>query len=76
MILKEFLGSANLTKAQVFYIYKLTGVIIFNKNKDYIFITFQVVMLSLKSLNNSYKLLFIGFIIGLNKDQLLKKKRY
>lgn len=40
MVLKKFLDPMNLAKAQTFYIYKLTEIIIGNKNDDLIFTLF------------------------------------
>ena len=74
VILKKFLGLANLTKIQTLYIYKLTKVIIVSKNKDLVFIAFQIVALNLKDFNNSQKLLVVSIIISFNEDHLLKKK--
>ncbi len=52
VILREFLGLTDLTKAQTFYIYKLTEIVMVNEDKDLIFAVFQEVTPSLKSLNN------------------------
>ena len=40
MLLKELLGQIDLARAQVFYIYELTKVIMVNKDKNLIFATF------------------------------------
>ncbi len=52
VVLREFLGSIDLTRAQTFYIHESTEVIMVNKDKNLIFATFQIVTPSLKSLNN------------------------
>ena len=52
MILREFLGSTNLTKTQVFHIYKSAKVIIISKDKNFVFTVLQILALSLKNLNN------------------------
>ncbi len=76
VISNEFLGSADLTRAQTFCIYELTEVIMVNKDKNHIFAVFQVVAPSLKSLNDSQELLIMSLISSLNKDHLLKEKDY
>lgn len=53
MISREFLCPANLTKTQTFCMYELAEVIMVSKDKDFIFIAFQVVTPSLENLNNS-----------------------
>ncbi len=40
VVLKELLGPANLTRAQVFHIYELIEVIMVSKDKDLIFAAF------------------------------------
>ncbi len=40
MIIREFLGSANLTKAQTFYIYESTKVVMVRKDKNLKFVMF------------------------------------
>ena len=52
VILKELLGSADLTRAQAFCIHELTKVVLVSKNENLIFAAFKVMVLSLKSLNN------------------------
>ena len=52
VVLKEFLGPVDLTRAQAFCIHELTEVIIVSEDEDLIFIAFQVVMPSLKNLDN------------------------
>lgn len=56
-------------RAQIFSIHELAKVIMICKDEDLEFVTFQVVALSLKSLNNSYKLLIVNFIPIFGKDQ-------
>lgn len=53
LIIKALLGLLNLTRAQVLYIHKLIKVIVIHKNKNLIFVAFQIVALSLKCHNNS-----------------------
>ena len=53
MILKKLLGPTDLSRAQTFYIYKATKVVIVYKNKYLILATFQIVMPCLKDFENS-----------------------
>ena len=52
MVLRKLLGLADLTKAQTFCIHKSTKVVVVNKDKNFIFVAFQVVTPSLESLND------------------------
>lgn len=76
MVLREFLDSVDLVRAQTLYIYKLTEVVVVSEDKDLIFAVFQVVVLSLKSFNNYQELLIMGFVPSHNKDHLLRKNGY
>ncbi len=76
VISRELLGLADLTRAQVFYIYELAKVIMVSKNKELILATFPVVALSLKCFKNSQELLIVGFVPSLSGDHLLRKKNY
>ena len=76
MIWQKFLSPLHLAKTQTLYIHKLTEIIIISKNTDLIFVAFEIVVSSLKDLNNSQKFLIIGFIIGLNRDRFSRKKGY
>ena len=71
MLIKKLLGPADLTKAQSFYIYELMKVIIFNKNKNFVFSVFQIVSLNLKNPNNRQKLHVLSFILSFGQDYLL-----
>ncbi len=53
VVLRELLGPADLTRAQVFCIYESTEVIIVSKDEDLVFAAFQVVAPSFKGFNNS-----------------------
>ena len=48
VVLRELLSLADLIRAQVFYIYELTEIVMVNKDKNFVFATFQVVVPSLK----------------------------
>lgn len=66
----------NLAKTQVFCIYKFTKFIIVNKNKDFVFVALQIMIPSLKSLNNNQKCLILSLIPSLNKDYFSKKNYF
>ncbi len=76
VVLREFLGSADLTRAQALCIYELTEVIMVSKDENLVFAAFQVVVPSLKGFNNSQELLIVGFVPSLNGDHLSRKKGY
>lgn len=74
VISKKLLNSANLIRAQTFYIYKLTKVVIVSKDKDFILAAFKVVASSLKSFNSSQELLIVGIVLNLSRNHVLRKK--
>lgn len=76
VILKEFLGLADLTKTQVLYIHKLLEVFMISKDENLIFVVFQIVAPNLQGLNNSQKLWVFGLITSFGKDCFLKEKNY
>ena len=76
VVLKELLGPADTTKAQIFCIQESKEVIMVNKNEDLIFATFQVMAPSLKSFNNNKKLLIVSLIPSLSENHFWKKKDY
>ncbi len=76
MILRELLGPADLAKDKAFYIHKSTEIIIISEDKNLVFIVFQVVTPSLKSLNNSLELLIMRFVPRFCKDHFSRKKGY
>ena len=76
MVLREFLGLVDLTKAQTFYIHELMEVIIISKDKNFIFTIFQIVTLSLKNFNNSQEFLIVSLVSSLNGNYLLMEKSY
>ena len=61
VVSRELLGLANLIKAQTFYIYKLTKVVMVNEDENLVFVAFQVVVPSFKNFNNNQELLIVGF---------------
>lgn len=72
MILKKLLSISNLAEAQALCIYKpIEGMIIDEDNK-LIFVVFQVVTLSLNSINNSQNLLIISFILSLCRNYVFQ----
>ena len=52
MVLREFLGPADLFGAQIFCVHERTEVIVVRKDEDLMLAAFQVVVPSLKCLNN------------------------
>lgn len=65
MILRELLGPTELARAQLFYIYELTKVIIVAKDKNLVFIAFQELVLCLESFNNNLEFFIIYLISSL-----------
>lgn len=63
MLLKELLGLANLTKAQLFCIYELTNIIIVYKYQNLIFTACQLMMLGFKSFNKYFYFLKFDFLL-------------
>lgn len=52
MVLKKFLSPLNLSKVQIFCIYKFTKIIFVSQNKDLVFKRLQVLSSSFKAFNN------------------------
>ena len=63
MLLKKLLSLIDLLKAQTFYIHKILEIVIIYKNKNFILIAFQILMLTLKYFNNNKKLAIVSFIL-------------
>ncbi len=76
MVLRELFGPANLAKTQTLYIHESTEVVVISKDKNLVFVAFQVVVLSFKSFNNSRELLIVSLVLSLSGDHLLKEKGY
>ena len=74
MVLKELLGLADLTKAQIYCIHKLTEVVIVSKDEDLVFAALQVVAPSLESLNNNEELLIMSLESSLCRIIFQEKK--
>ena len=53
MVSKKLLSLADLPRAQIFYIYEVTKVVIIYENKHLILETFQIVIPCLRNFNNS-----------------------
>ncbi len=53
VVSREFLVPADLTRAQAFCIHKSTEIIMVSKDKDLVFVAFQVVAPNFKDFNNS-----------------------
>lgn len=73
---RKFLSLINLPKAKTLSIHKLLKVVVIIKNKDLIFIAFQVVVLCLKSFKDSQQLLIIFFVPYLYRNHFSKEKNY
>ncbi len=52
VVSRDLVGSTDLTKAQALDIHKSTEVVIVSKNKDLVFVAFQVVASSLENLHD------------------------
>ncbi len=76
VVLRERLGSTDLTRAQTFRIHELTEDTIVSKDEDLVFATFQVVAPSFKGFNNSKEFLIVAFVLSLSRDHLLREKAY
>ena len=76
MVSREFLGSANLSRAQTLCINETTEVIMVRKDKNLMLAIFQIVALHFKSLDNSQKLAIVGFIPSLCKNHFSRKEGY
>lgn len=63
LILRKSLSPSDLMRTKALYIYELTQVIIFSKNKNLIFENFYKVVLSLKNFNNGLKYLIINCVL-------------
>lgn len=70
MISKELSGLLDLTKAQILHIYKPTKIIIVDKDKNFMFATFQIVAPDFNSFDNGLKLIIIGFIPCFSQNYL------
>lgn len=53
VVLEERLGLVNLIKTQILHIQELIEVVIVSKDKDLLFVVFQIIIQNLKSFNNS-----------------------
>ena len=64
MIARKFLGLPNLTKTQVFYIYKAAKVVVIDKDKDFVLISFWIMPPYFEGLNDGKKLIVMSFILS------------
>ena len=62
VVKKEFLSLINIKKAQTFYIYKLTTVVVICKVNNLIFSIIQIITPNLKNFKNDSKINVICFI--------------
>lgn len=49
---REFLGPADLSKAQAFYIHELTKIVMVGQYKDFVLTAFEIVASGLEGFNN------------------------
>ena len=73
IIFKKLLDLLNLAKAQAFNIYKSIKIVIIGWNKNFVFITFLIVVPGLESFNNKQKFCIISFILSFGKNHFFKK---
>ena len=64
----EFLGPADLSKAQTLYIHEAIKVVVVCEDKHLVFATFQIVTPCLKDFDDSQKLAVVGFILSLCRN--------
>ena len=76
VVTKEFLSPADLSEAQTLCLHKPMEVVVVNKYKYLILRAFQVVLPSLKNLNNGLKLTIVNFISGLSWNYLSWEEGY
>lgn len=62
VILREFLGPTDLTRAQALGVYESTQVIMVGEDEDFIFATLQLVTLEFKSFNDGQKFTVVGLV--------------
>lgn len=74
MILKELLSLSNLTGAETVWIPKSMQIVIVDRDKELIFVTFQIVVTSLECFNNGQKLIVVSFVPSLYKNPRSGKK--
>ena len=74
IVLKELLSPADLSGAQIFYIYETIEVIVIYEDKNLIFVIFYIVMSCLKVFDNSQKLAIMGLILYFHLNHFLRKK--
>ncbi len=76
VVLREFLGPADLAGAQTLCIHELTEVVVVSEDKDLVFAAFQVVAPSLKGFNNSQEHLVMSFVPSLSENNFSREKGY
>ena len=76
MVLRELLGSTDLSGAQVLRIHELTEVMMVRKDENLMLAAFQIVTPRLKSFEDSQKLVIVGFIACFCWNYFPRKERY
>ena len=76
MVLREFLGPADLFEAQTLSIYETMEVIIVHKDENIMLAAFQVVAPYLKDFDNSQKLTVVGLVLDFRWNHFPQIERY
>ena len=66
----------DLPRTQVFYVHKALEFIMIYNHKNFMFAAFYIMLLYLKKLNNSQKLIIMSFIPSFSQNYLSKKQNY
>ena len=76
MVSREFLGLADLFRAQAFCIHETMKIIVVRKDENLILATIQIVTPRFEGLDNSQKLNIVGLIPSLYRNHFPGKKGY
>ena len=76
MVLREFLGPADLSGAQALCIHETTEVIVVRKDENLMLAAFQIVTSRLEGFDNSQKLNVVGLVLFLCRNHFPRKERY
>lgn len=76
IVLKEFLGSSNLSRAQTLCIHELTKVVMVHEHENFVLTTFKVVLPGLESLKNGQKFSIVDLISNFSQNHLSRKISY
>ncbi len=76
VVSRKLLDPADLARAQILRIHKLTEVVVINEDEDLVLVAFKVVAPSLKYFNNGQELLIVSLVLSLSRDHLSREKGY